>query len=69
MKNNDIDEFDVGDSKLSYSVKKTKQNISKKFLLSNLERILNNGNEAEKITQLLLEAREEKHTDHLKKKK
>ena len=68
MKNNNIDEFDVGSNKFIYSVRKTKQGISKKFLLENLERILNNTDEAEKITDLLLEARQEKYTDDLKKK-
>lgn len=68
MKNNNIDEFDVGKNKFIYSQKKTKQPISKKFLLENLERILNNTDEAEKITELLLDARQEKLTDNLKKK-
>ena len=66
MKNNNIDEFDVGKNKFIYSQKKTKQPISKKFLLENLERILNNTDEAEKITELLLDARQEKLTDNLK---
>ena len=68
MKNNNIDEYDVGKNKFIYSQKKTKQPISKKFLLENLERILNNTDEAEKITELLLDARQEKLTDNLKKK-
>ena len=68
MKTNNIDVFDVGQNKFIYSQKKTKQSISKKFLLENLERILNNTNEAEKITELLLDARQEKLTDNLKKK-
>lgn len=68
MKSNNIDEFDVGKNKFIYSQKKTKQPISKKFLLENLERILNNTDEAEKITELLLDARQEKLTDNLKKK-
>ena len=54
MKSNNIDVFDVGKNKFIYSKRKTKQSISKKFLLENLERILNNTNEAEKITELLV---------------
>ena len=68
MKSNNIDVFDVGKNKFIYSKRKTKQSISKKFLLENLERILNNTNEAEKITELLLDARQEKIIDNLKKK-
>lgn len=68
MKNNDIDCFDVKDGKLQYSQTKTRGSINKKYLLTILSKYFENDNKAEQMTEYILENREEKVKESIKRK-
>lgn len=68
MKNNDIDCFDVKDGKLQYAQTKTRGSINKKYLLTVLSKYFDNNNKAEDITEYILENREEKIKESIKRK-
>ncbi len=68
MKTNEIDCFDINNGKLVYSKNKVKQSISKKYLLSKLSNYLNNQEEGLKLTEYLLNNREEKIRENIKRK-
>lgn len=70
MKENEIDCFDTNNGKLLYSVNKTKQCISKKFLLKTLETYFqDNSEKASKLTNHILDQREEKTNESIKRSK
>ena len=68
MKTNEIDAFDINNGKLIHSKHKTKQALSKKLLLSSLGELFNNPEEAQKITEHILQSRAEKVEDIIRKK-
>ena len=70
MKDNEIDCFDTNNGKLQYSVNKTKQCISKKFLLKTLETYFQNSpDKAVQLTNHILDQREEKTNESIKRSK
>ena len=70
MKQHDIDCFDTNNGKLQYSVNKTKQCISKKFLLKTLETYFQNSpDKAVQLTNHILDQREEKTNESIKRSK
>ena len=60
MKTNEIECFDLNDGKLVYTKSKTKQTINKKYLMSTLVKCLEDPKDVEKVTEFILENREEK---------
>ena len=60
--------FDINEGKLLHSRRKVKQAISKKFLLKSLTDYLDDSQEVEKITNFILESRETKETDIIRRK-
>jgi chemotaxis regulatin CheY-phosphate phosphatase CheZ len=69
MKEQDIDEFDLNqEGKLIRQVKKTKQSLSKKQLMTSLFQYYKNEGEAKKTTEFILNARGEKISETLCKK-
>ena len=69
MKEHDLDEFDLNqEGKLVRQVKKTKQGINKKTLLTSLTHYYKNENEAKKTTDFILNTRAEKLSESLCKK-
>jgi len=69
MKDNSIDCFDINGGALMYKQKKTKQQISGKFLLAQLEEYYKDQPEiAKDITQRVLDNRTEVIKDELKRK-
>jgi|TARA_Y100000992_G_scaffold172588_2_gene116277 hypothetical protein len=68
MKNNEIDAFDINEGKLLYSKRTTKQPLSNKLLLSSLQKLYENNDEAEKVMQHILESREEKIKEIIRRK-
>ena len=68
MKNNEIDAFDINNGKLVYSKQKIKQTISKKLLISSLQNLFDSPVEAENICSHILNSRNEKITDIIKRK-
>jgi len=59
MKTNEIDAFDINNGKLIYSKQKTKQTLSKKLLLSSLNKLFDDPKEATKIAEYVLQSRAE----------
>ena len=68
MKNNEIDAFDINNGKLIYTKRKTKQAISKKLLLSSLQNLFEDPSEVQKITEHILESRQEKIKEIIRRK-
>jgi phage gpG-like protein len=69
MKEHDLDEFDLNqEGKLVRQVKKTKQGLSKKTLLTSLTHYYKNETEAKKTTDFILNTRVEKLSESLCKK-
>lgn len=68
MKTNDIDCFDLNDGKLVYTKSKTKQTINKKYLMSTLVKCLEDPKDVEKVTEFILENREEKVRESIRRK-
>lgn len=69
MKTNEIDCFDLNDGKLVYTKSKTKQTINKKYLITTLMKCLEDPKDAEKVTEFILENREEKIRENIRRKK
>jgi len=69
MKKNQIDCFNLNEGKLVHTQTKTKQSISKKFLLKTLNEYYQEENKAEEMTEYILKTREENLKEVLKKKK
>lgn len=68
MKNNEIDEFDMNDSKIIYSKNKVKKSITKKHLLKAMSDIFkDNPDKANEITKFILDSREEKVNETIKR--
>ena len=68
MKSNEIDQFDLNDGKLIYTKSKTKQTINKKYLMTTLIKCLENPSDVEKVTNYILENREEKIRENIRRK-
>lgn len=69
MKEHDLDEFDLNqEGKLVRQVKKTKQSLSKKQLMTSLFHYYKNEGEAKKTTEFILNTRSEKISESLCKK-
>ena len=68
MKSNEIDAFDINNGKLIYTKRKTKQAISKKLLLSSLQDMFETPEEVNKITEHILESRQEKIKEIIRRK-
>lgn len=69
MKKNDVDSFDLNEGSLVHTQRKTKQSISKKFLQQVLGDYFNEESKAEEMTNYILEQRQEKVKDEIKRKK
>jgi|TARA_B110000967_G_C18886981_1_gene564650 hypothetical protein len=68
MKTNEIDCFDLKDGKLLYTKNKTKQTINKKYLMTTLIKCLEDPKDAEKVTDFILDNREEKVKENIRRK-
>jgi len=70
MKTNEIDCFDINNGKLIFCKNKIKQPINKKTLLLSLEKYFENipSIDAEKVGEFILDNREIKHKENLKRK-
>ena len=68
MKSNEIECFDLNDGKLVYTKSKTKQTINKKYLMSTLVKCLEDPKDVEKVTEFILENREEKIRESIRRK-
>ena len=68
MKTNEIECFDLNDGKLVYTKRKTKQTINKKYLMSTLVKCLEDPKDVEKVTEFILENREEKVRESIRRK-
>ena len=69
MKNNEIDCFDIQDGQLQYTRTKTKAPLSKKHLLNSLMKYFENNKEVvEKLGTYILDSREEKIRENIKRK-
>jgi hypothetical protein len=69
MKQNEIDCFDISNGKILYSVNKTKQSISKKFLLQALGTYFSdNEKQASEVTKHILDQREETVKESIRRK-
>lgn len=68
MKTNEIDCFDLNDGKLVYTKSKTKQTINKKYLMTTLIKCLEDPKDAEKVTDFILDNREEKVRESIRRK-
>ena len=69
MKGNEIDCFDINDGKLIYSKTKIKKPINKDYLNKTLSLYFENNKEkAEQLSKFLLEQREEKITESIRRK-
>ena len=71
MKNKEIDCFDLNDGKLIYSQSKTKSTINKQHLMVCLEKYFketSNPNVAEELTNFILDNREIKVKDVIRRK-
>ena len=70
MKNNEIDCFDVKDGKLIYSKTKTKAPLNKKNLMACLTPYFQNNSEmAQQLTEHIMNSREEKIKESIRRKK
>ena len=69
MKANDVDCFDIKNGKLLYTKKKVKASLSKKHLFSSLSNYFkNNKNIIEELGNYILNSREEKIKENIKRK-
>ena len=69
MKTNEIDCFDINNGKLIYTKNKVKSSLSKKLLLSSLnEYFTDNPNEVEKLSNHILNSRNETVKENIKYK-
>jgi hypothetical protein len=68
MKSNEIECFDLKDGKLMYTKNKTKQTINKKYLMNTLIKCLEDPKDAEKVTEFILDNREEKIKENIRRK-
>ena len=69
MKQHNIDCLDIKNAKIVHTKRKQKQSISKKFLLSTLEKYYTDNEDAKTITDFILNSRQEKEIDNIKIKK
>ena len=58
----------MNDGKLVYTKSKTKQTINKKYLMSTLVKCLEDPKDVEKVTEFILENREEKVRESIRRK-
>ena len=69
MKSNEIDCFDINDGKLIYSKTKVKKPINKEYLLKTLSTYFDDNTEkAQQLSKFLLEQREEKINESIRRK-
>ena len=69
MKKNEIECFDINDGSLIYKTNKVKKPINAKTLMSSLQNYYKNEpNIAEELTKFVLDNREEKITETIKRK-
>jgi len=69
MKTNEIECFDIKDGKIMYTKTKTKAPLNKKTLLTALSTYYqNNSQKAEEISNYILDSREEKERESIKRK-
>lgn len=68
MKNNDIDCFDINNGKLMYSKNKVKAPLSKKTLIGALHKYFDDEDEAQKVTEFLMESRSETIKEQIRRK-
>tara|TARA_B000000557_G_C20772171_1_gene442348 strand:+ start:871 stop:1215 length:345 start_codon:yes stop_codon:yes gene_type:complete len=69
MKSNEIDCFDLQDNKLIYTKRTVKSSLSKKVLLSALSTYFKNDNDTVgKLTEHILNSREEKIKENIRRK-
>lgn len=69
MKSNEIECLDTKDSKLLYSINKSKKPITKKMLLETLQKFYKNDeNKASELASFILESREESVKETIRRK-
>ena len=69
MKNNDIDCVDIKGGALLYKQRKTKQSISRKYLLEQMNNIFkNDANMATELTEKIMQNRNEKIIEEIRRK-
>jgi len=68
MKNNEIDCFDINNGKLIYSKNRVKAPLNKKTLTQALQKYYDNTDEAERMTEYLMESRNETIKENIRRK-
>ena len=69
MRQNEIDCFNVNDGKLIYSQTKVKGSINKNHLIASITKFLEDQDQAEEITKFILDNRDIKIKEIIKRKK
>ena len=69
MRDNEIDCFNVNDGKLVYSQTKVKGSINKNHLIASISKYLESQEQAEDITKYILDNRDIKIKESIKRKK
>ena len=69
MRDNEIDCFNVNDGKLMYSQTKVKGTINKNYLLATIAKCLDDQEQAQEITKFILDNRDIKVKESIKRKK
>lgn len=69
MRQNEIDCFNVNDGKLIYSQTKVKSSINKNHLIASITKFLEDQEQAEEITKFILDNRDIKVKESIKRKK
>jgi len=68
LKENEIDGWDTRDGKLEYCKTKVKGTINKDHLIKSLEHLLKDSEQAKAMTQYILDSREIKQKEGIKRK-
>lgn len=68
MKNNEIDCFDINNGRLIYSKNKVKAPLSKKTLIGALQKYFDDDDEAQRVTEFLMESRTETIKEQIRRK-
>lgn len=68
LKENEIDGWDTRDGKLEYCTTKVKSTINKDHLMKSLEHLLKDSEQAKVMTQYILDSREIKQKEGIKRK-
>ena len=69
MKSNEIDCFDCNSGKIMYSQNKVRKGINKKYLMETLTKYMDDGDEAGKLCQFIMENRQQEVKESVRLKR